>query len=71
MTYDGFRDGYGYALQSSMGIAASTNIWGDANIGWIGRYLYDIAHGDIAISAAVAAVNKKYNNILADLFETR
>ena len=71
MTYDGFSDGYGYALQSSMGIAASTNIWGDDKVGWIGRYLYDIAHGDIAISAAVAAVNKKYNNILADLFETR
>ena len=71
MTYDGFKANKGYALQSSMAISASTNIWGDEKTGWIGRYLYDISHGDVAQSAAVAAVTKKYNNTLSDLFETR
>lgn len=52
---------------SFYGIYGSANIYGDANSGWIGKYLYDISSGNIAQSAAIAAVKSKYNKILADL----
>lgn len=68
-SYDAMARGDYFLMLSSYGIITSTNIYGDKDSGWIGNYLYDIAQGTVAQSAAVATVRSKYNKILADLFK--
>ena len=66
-TYDAFAKGKGFVQYSTLAINAETNIWGDSNSGWIGKYLMDISEGKIAQSAAIAAVTNKYNKALNSL----
>ncbi len=72
LTNETFEFAYDYANTATMdlggyGIYGSSNIFGDKDSGWIGKYLYDISTGKIAQSAAIAAVKSKYNKILAEI----
>jgi len=69
--YDEFGKNNITVFISPYATQTTPDIWSNGDSGWIAKYVFDIAHGNMAQSAALSAVTSKYNKILATLTEKR